>query len=100
MVESSSREYGGGLAVFKAQCVGSLIVCSATFATAMAMFKALNAVNLRRVSRQGEIEGLDVDQHGNAAYPEYVISTLTASHAMGREAVDGTSLPSAVVGAE
>jgi Amt family ammonium transporter len=92
--------YGGGLAVFKAQCVGSLIVCSATFATAMVMFKALNAVNLLRVSRQGEIEGLDVDQHGNAAYPEYVISTLTASHAMGREAVDGTSLPSAVVGAE
>jgi ammonium transporter, Amt family len=61
----------------------------------MVMFKAFNAVNLLRVSRQGEIEGLDLDQHGNAAYPEYVISTLTASHAVGHDAIDGTSLPSA-----
>ncbi len=66
--------------MLKAQCVGSLIVCAATFAAAMAMFKALNAVNLLRVSKQGEIDGLDLDQHGGSAYPEYVISTLPATH--------------------
>jgi Amt family ammonium transporter len=93
--------YGGGLTVFKAQCIGSLIVCTATFATAMAMFKALNAVHLLRVSKLGEIEGLDLDQHGGAAYPEYVISTLTASHAMSSDDVPGgAGLPVGVAGAE
>jgi len=66
--------YGGGLKVLGAQFVGSLIVCTATFASAMAMFAALNAAGLLRVSRAGELIGLDVDQHGISAYPEYVIS--------------------------
>jgi Amt family ammonium transporter len=51
----------------------------------MVMFKALNAVKLLRVSAQGELEGFDLDQHGASAYPEYVISSLTASHALGGE---------------
>jgi Amt family ammonium transporter len=78
--------YGGGMAVLKAQFIGSAIVCSATFAAAMVMFKALDAIKLLRVSAQGELEGFDLDQHGASAYPEYVISTLTAGHA-----VDGTT---------
>jgi len=78
--------YGGGWAVFKAQCVGSLIVCSATFASAMAMFYALNALGLLRVTKDDETEGLDLSQHGNNAYPEYVTSSLPATHAM---ATDG-----------
>jgi ammonium transporter, Amt family len=84
--------YGGGWAVLKAQFVGSAIVCMATFAAAMAMFKALNAVSLLRVSKQGELEGFDLDQHGASAYPEYVISTLTASHA-----VEGDTLSAPVI---
>ena len=40
--------------VLKAQCVGSLIVCAATFASAMAMFGVLNAFGLLRVSKEGE----------------------------------------------
>ena len=61
--------YGGGTSVLIAQIVGSLIVCTATFVSAMAMFGALNAVNLLRVSKAGEEAGLDVDQHGIEAYP-------------------------------
>jgi Amt family ammonium transporter len=68
--------YGGGLQVLGAQIVGSVIVCTATFLSAMAMFAALNAFNLLRVSREGELMGLDVDQHGISAYPEYVISEI------------------------
>jgi Amt family ammonium transporter len=76
--------YGGGMQVLIAQIVGSVIVCTATFVSAMAMFGALNAFNLLRVSKEGEIEGLDIDQHGISAYPEYAISPLSAdrrSHA-------------------
>jgi ammonium transporter, Amt family len=58
------------------QCVGSLIICTATFATAMAMFAALNAFGLLRVSKAGELEGLDLDQHGISAYPEHMMSPL------------------------
>jgi hypothetical protein len=34
---------------------------------------------LLRVSKEGELIGLDVDQHGIPAYPEYVISGASAS---------------------
>jgi len=65
--------YGGGTKLIIAQCVGSAIVCVATFVSAMVMFKILNVVNLLRVSKQGEMLGLDIDQHGISAYPEYVV---------------------------
>jgi Amt family ammonium transporter len=71
--------YGGGMNVLAAQLVGSVIVCSATFLSAMAMFAALNAIGLLRVSAEGELVGLDVDQHGISAYPEYVISSAGTS---------------------
>jgi Amt family ammonium transporter len=90
--------YGGGTAVLKAQCIGSLIVCSATFVTAMVMFKALNAVNLLRVSAAGEIEGFDLDQHGASAYPEFVISTRTAGHAVDHDMQGEAGVPVGVAG--
>jgi Amt family ammonium transporter len=31
---------------------------------------------LLRVSREGEIHGLDLHEHGISAYPEYVITAL------------------------
>jgi len=72
--------YGGGASVLIAQCIGSVIVCSATFVSAMAMFALLNKFALLRVSHEGEMIGLDVDQHGITAYPEYVISSTAMSH--------------------
>src|SRR6185295_17694497 len=69
--------YGGGMKVLAAQCVGSLIICTVTFASAMAMFGALNAVGWLRVSREGELMGLDIDQHGISAYPEHEINPET-----------------------
>jgi ammonium transporter, Amt family len=74
--------YGGGWTVLKAQCIGSFVVCTATFVSAMVMFKALNAVKLLRVSKEGELDGFDLDQHGASAYPEYVISSLSATHSV------------------
>jgi ammonium transporter, Amt family len=84
--------YGGGFKVFGAQCVGSAIVCSATFASAMVMFAALKAIGILRVSAEGEMQGLDIDQHGISAYPEYVISALTAPHGMGPDTVGSGNL--------
>jgi ammonium transporter, Amt family len=59
--------------VLEAQIVGSAIVCLATFASAMVMFGALKAMGILRVSHEGELIGLDIDQHGISAYPEYAL---------------------------
>ena len=72
--------------VLEAQFIGSFIVCAATFASAMAMFAALNVFGLLRVSREGELVGLDIDQHGISAYPEYVLSGTAGMSGMAAEA--------------
>ncbi len=77
--------YGGGMKVLEAQFIGSFIVCVATFVSAMAMFAALNTFGLLRVSEKGERIGLDIDQHGISAYPEYVLSGASAVSAMSAE---------------
>jgi Amt family ammonium transporter len=68
--------YGGGLALLKAQAVGSLIVTVATFAVSLAVMYAIKAVGLLRVSEEGERHGLDLHEHGIPAYPEYMISPV------------------------
>ena len=66
--------YGGGLGVLKAQLIGSLSVTAATFAAAMVLMYAVKATGTLRVSAEGELEGLDIHEHGTTAYPEYMIS--------------------------
>jgi len=89
--------YGGGGKVLVAQIVGSAVVCTATFAAAMVMFYALNALRVLRVSRDGELNGLDLDQHGISAYPEYVISALTAPHGMAPDTIGARPVEAGVV---
>ena len=43
------------------------------------MMYAVHAMGLLRVSKEGELEGLDLHEHGISAYPEYVITSLGAS---------------------
>ena len=68
--------YGGGTQVLVAQLIGSAIVTFATFTVAFAVMKVVNAMGLLRVSREGELHGLDLHEHGISAYPEYVISAM------------------------
>jgi Amt family ammonium transporter len=51
------------------------------------MFAVLNLFNRLRISKEGELEGLDLHEHGASAYPEYVISALTAPRGMPPETV-------------
>ena len=57
-----------------AQAIGSLIVTVSTFAVAMIVMYAVNALGQLRVSAEGEAYGLDLHEHGIPAYPEYVIT--------------------------
>jgi Amt family ammonium transporter len=65
--------YGGGTQQLIAQAVGSGAVVFATLAASFALMYAVKATGTLRVSREGELEGLDLHEHGMLAYPEYVI---------------------------
>src|SRR6185295_12749989 len=55
--------YGGGFTVLTAQIIGSAATVAATFGTSLAMFYALNAFGVLRVSQEGEWQGLDLHEH-------------------------------------
>ena len=63
--------YGGGLSLLGTQAIGSLAVVAATLVASFALFYAVKLTGTLRVSHEGEIEGLDVHEHGTAAYPEF-----------------------------
>jgi Amt family ammonium transporter len=65
--------YGGGSSQLYAQLIGSGAVTAATLVSAFALMYAVKATGTLRVSADGELEGLDVHEHGMVAYPEYVI---------------------------
>ena len=65
--------YGGGTAQLMSQAIGSGAVTFATLAVAFALMYAVKATGTLRVSKAGELEGLDLHEHGMLAYPEYVI---------------------------
>jgi ammonium transporter, Amt family len=67
--------YGGGFQVLTAQFIGSFIVTVSTFSVALAMMYVINLIGMLRVSREGELEGLDIHEHGIPAYPEYAIAS-------------------------
>jgi Amt family ammonium transporter len=65
--------YGGGYAQIVAQAIGSASIVFATLAVSFVLMYAVKATGTLRVSREGELEGLDLHEHGMLAYPEYVI---------------------------
>jgi Amt family ammonium transporter len=65
--------YGGGTAQLMAQAIGSASVTGVTLLVAFALMYAVKATGTLRVSKAGELEGLDLHEHGMLAYPEYVI---------------------------
>jgi ammonium transporter, Amt family len=68
--------YHGGTTLLKAQLIGSSIITLSTFGVSLVLMYAVDAMGLLRVSREGELHGLDLHEHGISAYPEYVITTL------------------------
>jgi Amt family ammonium transporter len=65
--------YGGGAAQLMSQAIGSGAVVFSTLLVAAVLMYAVKATGTLRVSRDGELEGLDLHEHGMLAYPEYVI---------------------------
>jgi Amt family ammonium transporter len=77
--------YGGGWTLFEAQFIGNAIITVSTFAVAMLVMWLVNLTGTLRVSAAGELEGLDIHEHGTTAYPEYVVAASAAPAGMPRE---------------
>ena len=86
--------YGGGWQVFEAQVIGNAIITAATFGVAMTLMLAVNATGTLRVSKEGELYGLDLHEHGISAYPEYVLSSVSAPGGMPPGSVNKISVVS------
>jgi Amt family ammonium transporter len=64
--------YGGGTKVLVAQVIGSATFVAALFAVGLLLMFGLKAMGVLRISEAGELEGLDIHDHGAPAYhPEY-----------------------------
>lgn len=59
-----------------AQIVGSLVIPVWAFATMFILFSILKAVGILRVSKEEELRGLDIGEHGEEAYNGFQIFTI------------------------
>jgi len=64
---------------FVAQLIGVMAVGAWCLATGSALFLTIKAINGLRVSREEEIQGLDILEHGSSAYTEDVVGSLAAA---------------------
>src|SRR6478736_5405887 len=62
--------YAGGPNQLIAQAVGSVSVTLCTFVAATVLMYLVKQTGTLRVSEAGELEGLDVHEHGGPAYPD------------------------------
>lgn len=58
-------------ATFGVQLLGSAVYAGWAFVTMLAVFFALKAIGILRVSETEELEGLDLSEHGTVNYPEF-----------------------------
>lgn len=74
--------FGGGMKLLGAQFVGVIAAGAFTFIIALVAWVIIKAVMGLRVSLQEEIEGLDIGEHGNSAYPEFLVRKPAYSFAL------------------
>jgi Amt family ammonium transporter len=67
--------YGGGMSQLSTQFIGSLATVAATLVVSIVLMYAVKATGTLRVSAEGEVQGLDIHEHGMPAYPEFVIAS-------------------------
>jgi Amt family ammonium transporter len=88
--------YGGGTNQLVAQLIGSATVTVATFVVAMGLMYLTKFTIGLRVSKEGELEGIDLHEHGGGAYPEQLGGIIGASSGGGGGHMAGAAIPAAV----
>ena len=72
--------FGGGTKLLTAQLTGIGAVAAFTFIGGLVVWTIIKVVMGLRVSLHEEIEGLDIGEHGNMAYPEFNIRKQSYSY--------------------
>jgi Amt family ammonium transporter len=65
--------YGGGTEQLVAQAIGAVTVLAWAFVGGLILFKVLDLIMGIRVSPAEEVAGLDIQEHGSPAYPNFLI---------------------------
>jgi Amt family ammonium transporter len=63
--------FGGGMTLLIAQAIGVVAVGAFTFTAAFAVWYVIKMIFGLKVSREEEIQGLDIGEHGMKAYPDF-----------------------------
>ncbi|MDD4700224.1 MAG: ammonium transporter [Oscillospiraceae bacterium] len=71
--------FGGGLSLLTKQMIGILSVAAFVFPASLLIWYAIKKTIGIRVTLVEEIEGLDIGEHGNSAYPEFLTRKPTYS---------------------
>jgi Amt family ammonium transporter len=71
--------FGGGWSLFISQVIGVVCVGGFVFGTSLLTWFIIKKTIGIRVSLREEIEGLDIGEHGNQAYPEFATHKLSYS---------------------
>ncbi len=77
--------YGGGFSLLGVELLGIAAVGAFVFITSSAVWLVLKKTIGIRVSREEELAGLDVGEHGNQAYPDFVAASLDEYPTTGEE---------------
>lgn len=74
--------YGGGLGLLGTQLLGVVAVGAFVFITTAILWLVLKKTIGIRVTKEEEIAGLDIGEHGNRAYPDFVstVESIDYSH--------------------
>jgi len=70
--------FGGGTSLLVSQLTGVVAVGAFVFVIALVAWLAIRATIGVRVSAEEELEGLDIGEHGNRAYPDFVQTETVA----------------------
>jgi len=77
--------YGGGVNQLIGQAIGSAAIGGSVFIASMLLMYLTKFTIGLRVSKEGELEGLDLHEHGGGAYPEQLGGIVAANVGGGHE---------------
>ena len=87
--------YGGGAGLLLTQLLGVIAVGAFVFAASALLWWALKKTMGIRVSREEEIAGLDIGEHGNRAYPDFVPAVESIDYSDGMVKEEPAPVPAA-----
>ena len=70
--------YGGGFHLLGVELLGIVAVGAFSFFASFAVWQILKHTIGIRVTKEEELQGLDIGEHGNVAYPDFAPATATA----------------------